>query len=220
MRYRYLLGASLLSPIFVLGLLFGAPLAVANSDPYLLVEQVAGKTFSRIKSEQADIQRDPDHLKVIVEEELLPYIDYKFAALKVLGKHYRSVPKTKMPEYFQVFRRYLVATYAAALVQYDDQTVEFEQGKDLGKRKDVTVRAVIKDQQRPDINIAFKVRRNAKTKDWRAYDMIAEGISVVASKRSELASIIRQDGIDKVIQLMRKRNDTPLKLQQQPAQPQ
>lgn len=215
MRWLYWL----FSPILVLGLLLGAPLAVATSDPYQLVEQVAGKTFSRIKSEQADIQRDPDHLKAIVEEELLPYIDYKFAALKVLGKHYRSVPKTKMPEYFQVFRGYLVATYAAALVQYDDQTVEFEQGKDSGKRKDVTVRAVIKDEQRPDINIAFKVRRNSKTKEWKAYDMVAEGISVVASKRSELASIIRQDGIDKVIQLMRKKNDSPLKLQS-PGRPQ
>ena len=215
MRWLYWL----FSPILVLGLLLGAPLAVATSDPYQLVEQVAGKTFARIKSEQADIQRDPDHLKAIVEEELLPYIDYKFAALKVLGKHYRSVPKTKMPEYFQVFRGYLVATYAAALVQYDDQTVEFEQGKDSGKRKDVTVRAVIKDEQRPDINIAFKVRRNSKTKEWKAYDMVAEGISVVASKRSELASIIRQDGIDKVIQLMRKKNDSPLKLQS-PGRPQ
>lgn len=201
--------------LLLLSFLGMTPVAMANDNPYALVEQVAGNTFGRIKSEQSSIQSNPDHLKVIVEEELLPYIDYQFAALKVLGKHYRSVPKKKVPEYFQVFRKYLVATYAAALSQYNDQIVEFEPSKDFAKRKDVTVRALIKDEGRPDINIAFKVRRNSKTKEWKAYDMIAEGISMVASKRSELESILRQDGIDKVIELMQDKNNSPLKLEQQ-----
>ena len=197
-------------------LCFGfAGLAQANDNPYALLEEVAGKTFDRIKAEQPIIQENPDRLRDIVEQELLPYIDYQFAALKVLGKHYRTVPKERIPEYFKVFRKYLVATYAIALGQYNDQSVEFEPAKDYTKRKDVTVRVLVKEEGRPDIKIAFKVRKNPKTKQWKAYDMVAEGISMVSSKRSELESILRQEGLGKVIELMEEKNNRPIVLKKE-----
>lgn len=186
--------------------------AQEKDNPYLLLEEVAIKTFERIKNEQPVIIENPDQLKTIVEEELLPYIDYQFAALKVLGKHFRKVPKDRIPEYIQVFRTYLVATYAIALGQYDDQTVEFEPAKEFAKRKDVTVRALIKEEGRPDIKIAFKVRKNPRTNEWKAYDMVAEGISMLSSKRSELEGILRQDGLDKVIEELNKKNKLPINL--------
>lgn len=186
--------------------------AQEKQNPYELLERVASKTFDRIKSEQSKINEDPERLKEIVEEELLPYIDYQFAALKVLGKHFRSVPKDRIPEYIQVFRTYLIATYAIALGQYDDQTVQFEPEKDYAKRKDVTVRALIKEEGRPDIKLAFKVRKNPRTNEWKAYDMVAEGISLLSSKRSELEGILRQDGLGKVIEELAKKNKQPINL--------
>lgn len=184
-----------------------------EQNPYLLLEQVATKTFDRIKSEQPQIKQNPELLKNIVEEELLPYIDYRFAALKVLGKHFRKVPKDRLPEYIEVFRTYLISTYAIALGQYEDQSVEFEPAKDYAKRKDVTVRALVKDPERPDIKIAFKVRKDSRTNQWRAYDMVAEGISLLSSKRSELEAILRQDGLDKVIEVLGKKNTQPISLE-------
>lgn len=201
--------------IAVVGLVFGlvTHAGAEEQNPYLLLEQVATKTFVRIKNEQTQIKQNPDMLKVIVEEELLPYIDYRFAALKVLGKHYRKVPKERIPEYIEVFRTYLVATYAVALGQYEDQSVEFEPEKDYRKRKDVTVRALIKDPGRPDIKIAFKVRKDKRTNRWRAYDMVAEGISLLSSKRSELEAILRKDGLDKVIEVLNKKNIETISLE-------
>lgn len=186
--------------------------AMADENPYKILQDVATKTFSRIKAEQATIQQDPDLLKVVVEEELLPYIDYKFAGAKVLGKHFKSVPREQIPTFFEEFRKYLIATYAVALAQYEDQDVIFEPEKDFEGKKAVTVRAIIKDTERPDIKIAFKVRKNSKTKEWKAYDMVAEGISVLSSKRSEFESVLRQDGIDKVIAIMQEKNAQKIKL--------
>lgn len=178
----------------------------AQENPYEILQDVATKTFSRIKAEQTQLKQEPDLLKVIVEEELLPYVDYKFAGAKVLGKYFKSVPREQIPVYFEEFRKYLIATYAVALAQYEDQDVLFEPEKDFAGKKAVTVRAVIKDDNRPDIKIAFKVRRSSKTKEWKAYDMVAEGISVLSSKRSEFESVLRQEGIEKVIAIMKEKN--------------
>jgi phospholipid transport system substrate-binding protein len=91
----------------------------------------------------------------------------------------------------------------------------FEPAKSFEGKKAVTVRAVIKDGERPDIKIAFKVRRSSKTKEWKAYDMVAEGISMLSSKRSEFESILRKDGIDKVIDIMQKKNKEKISLDQE-----
>ena len=71
---------------------------------------------------------------------------------------------------------------------------------------------MVRDPNRPEIKIAFKVRKDSKTNEWKAYDMVAEGISLLNSKRSEFESILRQDGIDSVIALMREKIGKPVEL--------
>jgi phospholipid transport system substrate-binding protein len=190
---------------------------ISSDNPYLLVKNVATKTFARIKQNQDEIKADPEMLRTIMEEELVPHIDYKFAAFMVLGKHFKSVPREKMGEYISVFRQYLITTYAVAMGYYDNQTVIFEPESNFEGQKSVTVRAVVQDPERPEIKIAFKVRKDSKTNEWKAYDMVAEGISMLNSKRSEFESILRQDGIDAVIALMRDKIGKPVELNQEGA---
>lgn len=134
----------------------------------------------------------------------------------VLGNQARKVPKQKLGEFVNVFREYLVTTYANAMGYYDDQTVSFEPAGDYSDKKIVTVRALIQDEGKPDIKVAFKVRKDRRTNQWGAYDMVAEGISLLSSKRSEFESILRQEGIETVIALMQKKIDNPIVLQNTP----
>jgi len=54
---------------------------VNEQNPYEMVQDVANRTFERIKANQAAIKADPEMLRTIMEEELVPYIDYKFSLL-------------------------------------------------------------------------------------------------------------------------------------------
>ncbi|QJR80239.1 ABC transporter substrate-binding protein [Alteromonas pelagimontana] len=188
---------------------------INEDNPYSLVHGVAMKTFDRIKANQAEIKKNPEIMRTIMKEELLPHIDYQFAAFMVLGKHFKSVPKDKLSEYVQVFREYLITTYAVAMGYYDNQEVLFEPEVAYDDKKSVTVRAVVKDPSRPEINVAFKVRKDSRTNEWKAYDMVAEGISMLNSKRSEFESILRQQGIDAVISLMREKIENPMEIKKE-----
>ncbi len=193
-------------------LLCGSAFAqISSEDPYVMVQDVASNTFDRIKLEKQQIKANPEQLRLVMEEELIPYIDYRFAAFMVLGKHFKSVPEDRLGEYVQVFREYLITRYAVAMGYYDDQTVVFEPKSNSEGEKTVTVRAVIQDENRPDIKIAFKVRKG-RSGEWRAYDMVAEGISMLSSTRSEFETMLRQDGIDKVISVMRDTINKPIEL--------
>ncbi|MFA3792605.1 phospholipid-binding protein MlaC [Aliiglaciecola sp. SL4] len=190
---------------------------IDETNPYSMVKDVASQTFDRIKREKQNISDDPEVLRAIMKEELLPHVDYKFSAFKVLGKYVTKAEKAQLQEFVAVFREYLVTTYAVAMGYYDDQSVEFEPESDFENERSVTVRAIVKDGKRPDIKIAFKVRKDRKTNEWKAYDMVAEGISMLSSKQSEFESILRQQGIEKVIELMREKIEQPISLEKKEA---
>ena len=184
-----------------------------SENPHTMIQNAASATFARMKNEQALIAQNPEHLRTIMRENLLPHVDYKYSAFMVLGNQARNVPKQQLGEFVNVFREYLVTTYANAMGYYDDQTVAFEPAGEYDDKKIVTVRALIQDIGKPDIKVAFKVRKDRKTNEWAAYDMVAEGISLLSSKRSEFESILRQDGIEKVIELMQQKIKDPIVLQ-------
>lgn len=202
--------------LIVSGLIFlSSGLAVAAPQaPHAMIEEVANKAFARIKAEQSQIKTNPELMRVIMEEELLPYIDYKFSALKVLGKSWNKGTKSELIEYISVFRSYLITSYAVALGYYNGQEVLFQPVRALkDNAKSITVRAVIKDENRPDINLAFKLRKVAETNEWKVFDIIAEGISMLSSKQSDFESILRKDGIPAVTKIMQAAIEKPLVLE-------
>ena len=173
---------------------------VDKSDPFKLVQVVAHDLFERIANEQNQIQKDPENLRVVVTEQLAPYINHKYAAAKVLGVHYRKATPEQRAAFFEAFRKYLIATYAGILTLYKDQKVVFEPSSPI-KGKIVQVKVRVLDEGKPDIEIGFKLRKNKKG-EWSAFDMVAEGISVLKSKQSELQGLIRQRGVESVTSLL------------------
>jgi phospholipid transport system substrate-binding protein len=184
----------------------------ALNNPQVLLQQVTSATFERIELEQQSIQSNPDHLRDIIEQELMPYVDHRFAAFKVLGSQFRSVPKDKIPEFVVEFKQYLISNFAVALAGYGGQELLFEPVNVTENQKNMDIRAIIRQADRPDINISFKLRKTKSTQEWKTYDLVAEGISLLSSKRSEFASIIRQQGIQAAIDVMKNKNSKPLNI--------
>ena len=176
---------------------------VDKKDPYKMIRTVADLTFKRFANEQNAIRKNPNLLKNIVREELMPYINYKYAAFKVIGSNFKKTNKKDRAAFVPVFRDYLVTSYAQVFTLYKNQTVEFSPGKDFSKEKVVAVKTSVIEQGRPSIDISFRVRKNKKTNEWKAYDMVAEGVSLLDSKKAELSSLIRQKGLPYVTQLLK-----------------
>ncbi|MFM2588754.1 phospholipid-binding protein MlaC [Vibrio sp. TBV020] len=169
---------------------------IDKTQPYQMMKQVSEHAFARLKAEQEQIHQDPEHLKMIVDEELMPYINEKYAALKLLGPNLKGAKREDVAKFIVAFRSYLVSSYAQVLTQYTDQTIEFGPEPKLNPKKSITgVKVEIVDAPRPNIKLEFKLRKDKKSGEWQAFDMIAEGISLLSSKQSEWNSKLRQEGI-------------------------
>ncbi|MGC9403574.1 ABC transporter substrate-binding protein [Vibrio genomosp. F10 str. 9ZC157] len=167
-----------------------------KTQPYQMMKRVSEQAFERLKLEQDIVQKNPEHLKVIVEEELMPYVNDRYAALKLLGQNVKGANRSDVGVFMQAFRQYMVTSYAQVLTQYTDQTIELGPEPYLEENKRITsIKVDILDPPRPNIHLEFKLRKDKKTGEWLAFDIIAEGISLLSSKQSEWSGKIRQEGI-------------------------
>jgi phospholipid transport system substrate-binding protein len=186
--------------------------AAYPADPYALINEAATKTFNRLNQDQQQIHSQPGYLRVIIRDELMPYVDNKFAAYKVIGSNIKATTPAQRDRFTLAFTDYIIATYADALAKYDQQKIKVESPRELGGDKIVSVNVVVLDPGKPDINVIFKLRQNNKTGEWKAFDMVAEGISLLSSKQSELGGMIRDKGIDAVSQMLEEHNKKPVQL--------
>lgn len=201
-----------LTVMLLCSVVFSSVVSADVTNPYTLVQNVANDLFKRITKEHKNIEQNPEILRVVVEEQLAPSINHRYAAAMVLGPHYRKVTDQQRDAFFEAFKEYLVATYAGILTLYSDQQVIFEPGTDFADKKIVVVQTRVLDEGKPDIRLDFKLRLNGKTGEWSAYDMVAEGVSVLDSKRAELQNLIRQQGVDSVTQLLLEKAAKPIEV--------
>ncbi|PKE32475.1 phospholipid-binding protein MlaC [Rahnella sp. AA] len=196
-----------------------APLAnaaVDKTNPYSVMNEAANKTFTRLKTEQPKIKQDPNYLRQIVRDELLPYVQIKYAGALVLGRYYQQATPAQRNAYFAAFSDYLQQAYGQALAMYNGQsyTVQPEQsyaGKDI-----IAIRVTITDPNgRPPVRLDFQWRKNSITNEWQAYDMIAEGVSMISTKQNEWADILRQKGIDGLTARLKQAAAEPITLDKQ-----
>ncbi|ERK15215.1 putative ABC transporter, auxiliary component YrbC [Pantoea sp. AS-PWVM4] len=209
----------MLKRLLMIAMLAIVPLAATAADqsnPYKLMDEAAAKTFTRLKNEQPKIKQDPNYLRDIVRQELLPYVQIKYAGALVLGRYYRDATPAQRDAYFAAFGDYLAQAYGQALALYHGQTYQIQPEQPIGDANIVAIRVTIIDPNgRPPVRLDFQWRKNTRTGDWQAYDMVAEGISMITTKQNEWGDLLRTKGIDGLTAQLKASAAQPISLDKQ-----
>ncbi|MCU4675119.1 ABC transporter substrate-binding protein [Catenovulum sp. 2E275] len=172
----------------------------AQQSPNELLSTVGQQLFAQIAElDSTDKVQKRAELKAIVKSDLFPYVDMNFVSFKLLGKHIREINKTEITAFVAAVEENLSSTYANALMAYKGQKVVFDQAAQQIDGKYATVKAKILDPSAPEIDLQFKLRQN-QDGEWKVYDMVAEGISLLSAKQKEIVRRISDVGLTKVIE--------------------
>ena len=187
-------------------MLLSAPIAnaeaVNDENPYQLVTDLGQQLFEAVTLAKETNKSSPAEMENLIDELLMPYIDVPFASYKILGTHLRKTTKQERTEFVDVMSRELKEIYSSALSQYNNQSIRYETVKQVTNKKMVSVKTTLLSPESSNIDMTFKLRQNSKTNKWKAYDLVVEGISLIDSKRAELAKPLRDKGIQYVTQLV------------------
>ena len=162
-----------------------------TNQEYLLVKQVSDNLFSQMTPE---VLADKEKIKSVVTDNLSKHVDFNFISLKIIGKNFKKYSKPEIKDFINVMEPYMIGLFSQAFSFYNNQKIIISPNvKKSGRLTSVYIKVV--ESGKPDINLIFKLRKNKKTGENKVFDLIAEGISMVDSKKSEFAPIIRRSGL-------------------------
>lgn len=186
------------SLIFALLLAVSPAMAAAQTAQELVID-TSSKVIERLKSDQEKLQSDPGLIYPLVEDLVLPHFDFERMSIWVLGKNWRKADAAQQEKFIEQFRTLLVRTYAKALLEYTDQSINYLPFHTEEGAKRVTVRTEVNQPGGLAIPINYSMYQN-KAGAWKVYDISVDGVSLVTNYRSSFSSEIRRGGIDKLLE--------------------
>ena len=121
-----------------------------------------------------------------------------------VGPSWAGLSEAQRQEVSESFGRYISAIYADRFDSYDGQKLEVtgEQPAAVG----VMVKSQIIKANGEPVKVDYMMRRNGE--GWLVSDIYLDGaISEVATRRSEFATILKNDGVDGLIAALNRRAD-------------
>lgn len=181
---------------------FGA--AAQSPGPDELVRTVTNDILETVQADKELQAGDRKKALALAEQKVLPHIDFRHAAQLAIGKGWSSATPEQQDKIVTEFRSMLVRIYSSAIGKYRGQTMRVLPVKYAPSDTDVTVRNQYLNPGQPPLSVDYAMRRTAN--GWKIYDIVVGGVSLVLTYRSEFDQVLRQSGVDGLIERLVEKN--------------
>ena len=179
-------------------------MAQASMAPDALVKSVTSEVIDIVRADEAIQSGDSSAAVVLVEEKVLPHFDFRIMTSLAVGRDWRQASKEQREKLVGEFRTLLVRTYSNALTTYRDQTIDYKPLRAAKGDTDVTVRTEVRQPGARPVSIDYALEMQGD--EWKVYDVVVAGVSLVTNYRSSFANEIRSGGIDGLISSLEEKN--------------
>ena len=127
--------------------------------------------------------------------------DYVYLSRMTLGRNWLKLDDSQRSEFVDLYRRLLEKNYMGQLLKYTDEKVVFDRQTMLSDTKaEVDSNIVSSDKKIP---ITYRLIR--KDSDWKVYDLVIEGISLVSNYRTQFNDILSRETPAEMLTILKKK---------------
>src|SRR5688500_14818603 len=172
--------------------------------PEELVKKITQDVLETIKSDKQLAAGDKQRAVKLAGEKILPHVDCEEATRFAVGRGWAQATPEQKKRLVQEFRNMLVRTYSNAIGAYQGQTMKVQPSRVKPGDSEATVRnQFIRPGGKP-VLIDYQMRKTGQ--NWKIYDIVVEGVSLVLTYRSEFDQVVKQEGIDGLIKRLSQKN--------------
>jgi phospholipid transport system substrate-binding protein len=133
----------------------------------------------------------------------MPNVNFTRMTASAVGRNWRQATPEQQKRLQEEFKSMLVRTYAGALSQVKDQTINVKPLRGQAGDTEVIVRTEILGRGEP-IQLDYRMEKTAG--GWKIYDLNVLGVWMVETYRTQFAQEISARGIDGLIATLAQRN--------------
>lgn len=178
-----------------------AETAVASAPtPRVVVEQTVAQVIEVLKQEQLPTAQKQERIQDIA----YAHFDFPTMSRLVLARTWKRFAPPQQQRFQVEFKTFLAKQYGTRLLSYEQEQVELL-GERVEPRGDVTVRTRIVGGDFAGADVDYRMRKG-KDGEWRAIDVVIEGISLVSNYRDQFQAIVGKRGPEGLLAELAKKN--------------
>ena len=197
---------ALLLPLFCLMFMQGQASAAASSARTVL-EQTINQVLAELQKPELKNAATRDSVLQRVEGIIRGLFSFQELSMRTVGPEWKNFSPDQKSRFSAAFETLLRETYLEKLDGYNGEQVNYSGELDLGKNR-VEIQTSVNIRNKP-VPVSYRMIQKG---NWVVYDVVIEGVSMVANYRSQFQSVLARDGAEKLIELVRVKADEARKL--------
>ena len=184
--------------VLVSGLYFAVLAATVFADPTrsapeMMVQEVTDQVTQRLAHASVELETDPEYVKKIVVDLVLPHFDFPTLAAAILSDYWEQLSIGERRCSTNGIRERLVERYARVLREYEYTSIVTDSLKEVSRVAPIYVtQTVMTPHPQP---LAIKYKMELMDSVWKVVDLIVADISLVRSYRLEFSEEIAKLGL-------------------------
>jgi phospholipid transport system substrate-binding protein len=148
------------------------------------------------------LQQRRDEILRIVEE----YFDFDEMGKRALGKPWKDISPDKQQEFIKLFKQLLFNVYVRRIEASVAPTIATRYDGERIDGRYALVKTRVASDNRPDVQIDYRLLQEGE--EWKVYDIVIEGVSLVENYRQQFGSILTNDSFESLLKRLREKTAT------------
>lgn len=161
--------------------------------PDEVVRETTREVLNRLEMDKDRLAANPDYIKVIVRELIVPHMDFHTMTGLVLGNDWDILSHEVKDCFSKGFRNLLVERYSHILLSYRNQNINYQPAVAIGNKGYYSVTQTLTRPDRKPLTIGYPMRRDEDS--WSVVDLVVDDVSLVRSYRLMFEKEIKQQGL-------------------------
>ena len=185
----------------LLALLMTTSIAFTSETPDGFLKDSVEEISSLVTKYKDRFETDEEFLRDKMNSSVMPKLDIKLMSKIILGKKiWTDMSESQKDDFVEAFQYRMTSTYMKSITAFDGEKVVFLP-YEPGKRENI---AYVKSKYLiPGGDIAVDYRLIKKSEEWKVYDIIFDGISLMKNYRADFREHVSHNGIESLITSLR-----------------
>ena len=180
----------LLSLVVCLLLILPLP-ALAAPSAIDQVRQTVDQVLGVLRTKGMDETARREQLRTLIRARF----DFALMSQWTLGPYWRKADPDQQQRFIGLYSDLLEANYLGKIEKYTDEKINY-----LGERVESGRAEVQTEVVTAQAHIPLNYRLSLEGEEWKVYDVVIEGVSLVRTYRGTFGEIARKDGIDGLLE--------------------
>ena len=168
--------------------------SAADMAPDAMIKQLSEEVLNTLKTDQAIRAGDVSKITAYVDRVVMPNVDFRRMMASAVGPKWRTATASQQQQLQDEFKKLMVNTYAGALHQVSEQTINVLPVRMQPADKEVVVRSEIIGRGDP-IQLDYRLQKTpGQGMGWKIYNLNVMGIWMVETYRNQFQEELNRPG--------------------------